>query len=442
MATIYESVREQIDFPDAFLFQDNDGKLYVRTGNSTHSLTDYLFFRKMVSESCKDDITFLLRQADFTFEGWHNAGSHKDEKNRELQKKLEDLIGKMAIANDLQTLNNLHHQISQLIDKMHVGFLHDEGKERLLDFIDRERISDYYREYRTMLSGLNLEKLQSIARTRMVDPRFIKAFVDSIHDQREQKITLEQQAKNIRTRSEHQNADERVKVVDTSTPMPNEDETHIDSEDIGITLIHEDGETETIGVEEIRSIKQALQNERVDLIKRRSEAQKRKDTLLQKKTELEASSEIKGLFEIEYYEVPIYREYPNPVDGDIAGYEEHTRYKNGTDEERRKYQEAMQKLEQELRKVNEEIEVLSENIDSLPSQIAFYEKAERDTLRSMRSQALHAAEARFFGMSKFQQAMAKLSGKKELLRQLQESKQDLSYEETMQEIDSIGGMFR
>lgn len=60
----------------------------------------------------------------------------------------------------------------------------------------------------------------------------------------------------------------------------------------------------------------------------------------------------------------------------------------------------------------------------------------------MRSQALHAAEERFFGMSKLQQAMAKLSGKKELLRQLQESGGDLGYEGTMAQIEEVGRMFR
>lgn len=420
----YETIKNQLGTPHGLLFKNNRGELCVRSNNFTYSLEDYLSYWSIAADGCEQDLLFFLRQADFTFEGFHNASSHRDEKNRKLQEKLENLIKKMALAKDLQSLNNLYHQINQLVDRMHVGYLSDRGKSHIRSFIENEEISDYYRQYGTMVSGLHLETVKNIERNGHINPEFIKAHIDTIYEQRKERINLLKQADRIQS----------VKTSSTVEHKQDNDQVQEKSDQVD-----ENQESE---IQEVLRRKEELHNERANLVHIRDEAYSELEELRREKFKLYNDANARGLYETETYEVPVYSHHTDPVDGGILFYQEETRYKNGSQEEREQHEKEVRRIENEIKKLEEKIEVLTESISHLDSQINFYRDRERELLNQMRSQALHAAEERFFGMSKLQQAMAKLSGKKELLRQLQESGGDLGYEGTMAQIEEVGRMFR
>lgn len=397
--TQYESMLQQIQIPNGYVAV-NGNDCFVKTSKDEIAIDYYLYQCSQKVQSCREEIVFFLEQAEFSFVGWHNASKQRDQKNRELEQELMDLVNKMAVATNIGDLDRIYHQVIKRLDNMHVGILDAHSRERTLSALDRRKDRwEFLANGKTkhfhseeLSSGLNIDAVKHIVADGMIDPYLIRIYVETIYSAQKQKITIEKQAKDARTRSTDYDHQEEHRVEDNTATA---DTSSSSEEDI-----------HTIGDEEAQDYRRDILKERAELIERRSKFQLELDDLLEQKRRLESDATINGLFETETYETPIYREYPNPVDGFIAGYEERTRFKNGSDEERAQYREDSAQLEQKIKKAEEAIEVLTENIDALTAKAASLAIQEDEaTITPPRS------EERIFGIAKLKQAFSRLLGK-------------------------------
>ena len=113
----YESMLQQIQIPNGYVVA-NGNDYFVKTDKDDITIDYYLFQCDQKVQSCKEEIVFFLEQAEFSFVGWHNASKQRDQKNRELEQELMDLVNKMAVAADIRDLDRIYHQVIKRLDNI------------------------------------------------------------------------------------------------------------------------------------------------------------------------------------------------------------------------------------------------------------------------------------------------------------------------------------
>ena len=313
----------------------------------------------------------MINSAAFSFTGLHNMGRSKDRKNRELEDKIISLMRKMFIAKDAKTLDKIYRDLNSLVGRLQAGRLDQLGKDQLGSLISDKihRVGDEYHLTTKLPSGLNIDLFRISMSEGYIRPEFIRAYVSTIYDALSKKMRLENEQKKMKKDSLVRKAsDTMVEPIKDST----DDQTHL--EELGTI---EEAAEELNTADEVAN----LLRKKTELANRRKEAQLELEEKQDEKRSIENGADLNGLYEVEEVEVPVYREYPNPVDGDLIGYRKETRYANGSDEERSEHEETVRNIEAEIRALEEEIEVLDGMIDEVNLAITKIKAQEREMLQ-------------------------------------------------------------
>ncbi len=363
-----ERIKKEIQVPNGIVVIRN-GECVVSTGKRDIPLEEYLEDCENKQFSCLDEMEFLMGHAVFSFEGFHNVGRKKNQKNKELEDKLILITRRMQVAKSVRELDILHQQASNLLDKMHVGTMDDYSMREVSEWIGHfdhnvKMYDGHYLHVHELPSGIEVSTAKRATNQGIIDPELIKIYVDTIYASRKQILSIEKQANNIRSQQAHNNTEQRQEKDSLQTTS--------------ISDKSEDEDSHVMSEEEYRERLTTLQAKFDDLVSRRDETQKKLNELEMKRFKMMTEVAGRDLYRTEAYEVPVYREHPNPVDGYISGYRTEYRYVNGTDEERAQYEEALKKIEDEIRKTKETLEVIQITLTETRQQLDAFLSPKRD----------------------------------------------------------------
>ena len=359
----------------------------------------------------------------------------KAKKNRELIQKFQSLLRQMLDSKDEKELNQAYQRLTQMVDKMEGPFsaMEEQRRRKVLAYLDGfnglvKSSDDYYVRSDIMPSGMNIEKFRErFANSHgLIDGNILKEYINTMYTSLHQQYYIKKRVDRLGDSHKDLVPDEVMIEKDMleEDVLTNGDTVQDEN------LIEKDiSEEDTLTIEDVRRMRREVNASFMELVERKNAIIAKRDELLKEKFSIQVGADASGLFETKKVQVPVYREHPNLTDGDVLFYQEESRFVNGSDEEREEHRRRIHVIEQEIKKLEEQIKVLTESIQE--------EEKKAESLRTTeREMAFAEVDARIFGMSKIQRAVAKLSGKMEMVEMMR-SQSDLSE----QEIDRVRGMF-
>lgn len=265
------------------------------------SLQQYLEERQQQAEIILSEMEKIIEFGDFRFVspfGFRQKARRN--KNQEMKNELFSLMEKMSSAKDKNELTHTHKEIMNILDNYKDLVFIDEGETALRKLTRVSHETDLY-----TFGGMLKEKINDELASYGDFREILREYINKAYSHLEAKFIAKEESERL------------SKNVEKKEP----------------------------------------QGHTYDSKEQQLLEKKRRLAELKGKKELLMATYIK-LHQTEPVENPIYKEHPNPVDGEISGYENISRFKNGTDQQR-------QELDEELRKIDEEIKSLEKEIKEL-----------------------------------------------------------------------------